>query len=403
MAVIRERQHGTVLTPGLDEEHREVAWLLMARHGYTSAWRLGYAAAALLALVALAEIVFGLAYLGVCLGRREFGMPPEGDARYMAAAAPLAVVVISWLVTAVVHSIFLGLTDSNVPALGGGSPRFDPIRAGLWWIEATLWWMRAALAFVVPVFLCLLALILGGLIFGMVLAIVWVVVSVMLFGDPIKCLGKPGRLLGDLYLRLAVEGSSDTRIVTYWSLAWGIARGLSYAVVVLFGVMVVATIPARIVGGLESAPADQSEVAFFLLDLFTVTIELVAEVIAMGLLCQITLELSRRQRIREQWVLSGSHAAAATAAPSVAAPALVAPVPGSPARLMPGPQPYSAPAPAPAADGPTPASPPAAPPPADPVIRPSTTVPRYGVPGDWAGPNRQAPPRPPGPPESDQR
>ena len=50
LATVAERPRGVVLTPGLDEEHREVAWMLMSANRYFSAWRLGYVAATLLVL-----------------------------------------------------------------------------------------------------------------------------------------------------------------------------------------------------------------------------------------------------------------------------------------------------------------------------------------------------------------
>ena len=50
LAVSTERQEGVVLTPGLDDEHREIAWALAKSNHYISAWRLGYAAAGMMFL-----------------------------------------------------------------------------------------------------------------------------------------------------------------------------------------------------------------------------------------------------------------------------------------------------------------------------------------------------------------
>jgi hypothetical protein len=50
LATVAERPQGVVLIPGLDEEHREVAWPLTSTHRYISAWLLGYVSAGLLIL-----------------------------------------------------------------------------------------------------------------------------------------------------------------------------------------------------------------------------------------------------------------------------------------------------------------------------------------------------------------
>ena len=56
LATVADRPLGVVLTPGLDEEHREVAWTLMFRQSYVSAWKLGYAAAALLFAIMFSQL-----------------------------------------------------------------------------------------------------------------------------------------------------------------------------------------------------------------------------------------------------------------------------------------------------------------------------------------------------------
>ena len=86
------------------------------------------------------------------------------------------------------------------------------------------------MAFVLPPFLTLFALGLGGPIFGLGGGIVWFVCAYWLLGDPVSCLGKPKRLLQDLWDRLGVPGSADSRIVLFWSVAWGTGRGIEYAV-----------------------------------------------------------------------------------------------------------------------------------------------------------------------------
>ena len=66
---VATRQPGVVLTPGLDEEHRQLAWTLMLGRHYVSAWRLGYVAAAMLLLVVGAGALVVVAELGMMLAQ----------------------------------------------------------------------------------------------------------------------------------------------------------------------------------------------------------------------------------------------------------------------------------------------------------------------------------------------
>jgi hypothetical protein len=310
MATVRERQPGTVLTPGLDEADRQLAWTLMARHRYQSAWQLGYVSAGLLAAVGVAVLAVLVLELGIVVSRRSVEPLPATDPLFLLLLLAVLALPLLGLAAVVAHSIFLALTTLNAPALGGGSPRFDPLRAGLWWIESTLWAIRAGLAFVVPPFVCLVGLFMGGLIFGLASGIVWFVLAYWLLGDPITSLTKPRRLLQDLYERLAIPGSPDTRVVSWWALCWGAARGISYATaaVIYLAIMVVGILSVfGLFVGFEIEPAspEQSALAFTVLAVFVGLAQLICDGIAWYLLVVITVELSRRQRAREAWVLSG--------------------------------------------------------------------------------------------------
>jgi hypothetical protein len=317
MATVHERT-GAVLTPGLDEEHREAAWSLMFRQTYVSAWKLGYVAAALLGLVVAIGFAWIVAEIATMVSSGSL-VPVLVEDRRTPLVEILGVGLTGlFLATVVVHSVFLGLTSMDSPALGSGSARFDTYRAFGWWIESTLWWIRAALAFLIPPFLFFLALVLNNVIFGLILGVVWVVCAFWLLGDPITSLGKPRLLLADLYQRLAVPGASDGRIVTYWAVAWGTARGILYAVLSIIWVagifLILATFFGRPVNFEWSpAPANQTVAAVTLLGDFVAAIEVLSEGVAMFLLMQITIELARRQRLREQWVLGGADLAVASA------------------------------------------------------------------------------------------
>lgn len=311
-ASVQARAAGAVLTPGLDEEHRQAAWSLMANNRYVSAWRLGYLSAALLAATIVALLVFPALDLAAMISRRT--SDPQALLETGSWIVPVVVLgaVVIILAAVVVHSVFLGLADLDVPALGGGTARFGPLRAGLWWIESALWAFRAALAFVVPPMLCLLGLAFGGVIFGLVSGLVWFALAYNVLGDPVTCLTKPHRLLADLYARLALPDSTDGRIVTWWAMAWGVARGISYAVgaviyltIVLVVILSIFTpIGLTLVSEGEGPAAVSSGAAMLLVDLVAL-VQIVADVVSLVLLYQITLELVARQRIRERWVLSG--------------------------------------------------------------------------------------------------
>jgi len=304
-------QPGVALTPGFDDEHREVAWTLMARHDYVQAWQLGrivawmlYGVAALAVLEILTEVAATLAT----------GSALPVDPRTAPNSVPLVLGIalgVLGLLTAVLHSVYLGLSDMNVPALSGSSPRFGPLRAGLWWIESALWAIRAGLAFVVPPLLMLASMVFGGVILGLPLGVVWLVCAFWLLGDPVTNLSRPGRLLRDLWDHLAVPGSPSPRRVTYWTAAWGAARGLDYALAAVVYFLVVILLVVGFFGAIlgfgvsVGQNQDQAAVAIVLLVYLVVTIQWVADVVALCLLGSVTQELSRMQRVREQWVLSG--------------------------------------------------------------------------------------------------
>jgi hypothetical protein len=371
-------QSRAVLTPGLDDEHRELAWELMRRSSYFSAWALGYVAAGLLAITAVAVAALLAADFVFMLAHQLPDPIPGDDPRAGWVGIVAATMGLLFLATVIVHSAFLAVTSLNTAALGSGSPRFGPERAAVWWIESLLWAIRAALAFVGPPLLFLLAVSIGGLLIGVIGGIIWFVCCLVLLGDPISSLGKPSRLLRDLHERLAVPGSSDSRVVTMWAAAWGTARGLDYAVaggtyLILIGAVALALIGVPILS--DTGSGDQGRTAMAALAYTIVAIEFVADVIALFLLAQITADLAERQKTREKWVLGGGNGVAAVPTPPSPRPAGTAqagppPIAAQPAPLRPSSVSSTAPAPEPQLD------------PDRLVIQPSSvSVARYRAPG----------------------
>lgn len=336
LATVAERSTGVVLTPGLDEEHREVAWTLMSGRRYVSAWKLGYVAAAMIILfVPLAAFVLAAEFWLVVANNL---LDPIAVAQYHPAPTLSAVLVVAVFVLlfvavlmVVLHSVFLGLTSMNAPALGSGTPRFGPVRAGLWWIESYLWslWGLQTL-WVIPYIVARAFGVLCG---------------------PIAAIGKPRRLLQDLMDRYGVPGSSDSRLVGFWSMAWGAARGIvyaSYLLPLLVLITAIVLILSTSLLGIALTPAPPGQAAFFatLLVLMVVAGQYLAEGSGLFLLARITIELSRRQRRREAWVAGGlAHATPTVAAPGRAAVAEAPflPPPGYPPPPGYGPQPLPQP------------------------------------------------------------
>ena len=307
---VATRQPGVVLTPGLDEEHRQLAWTLMLGRHYVSAWRLGYVAAAMLLLVVGAGALVVVAELGMMLAQGSLVPIDPRSVSDPLLGLLVLVLAATGLATAVVHGAFLGLTSMNLPGLGSGSPRFDPIRACIWWVESVLWAVRAGLAFVGPPLATLLAMSIGGPIFGLPVGIVWAICAFMLLGDPITNLSKPGRLLKDLWDRLAVPGSPDSRVVGYWTGSWGAARGFDFAVAAVIYLTIIVLVVVNFFGGrfgISIGNSSGGDIVFSLVLLVdvAVAVQWIADGIALLLLARITIELANRQRARETWVFEG--------------------------------------------------------------------------------------------------
>jgi hypothetical protein len=304
LATVAERNDGVVLTPGLDEEHREVAWALMSTNRYVSAWRLGYVAAGLICLfLVLAPLFFGAVVVAlISIVRSQAADQPNTGLAAILLVLTLASTLV-FMAMVVLHSVFLGLTAMNSPALGCGTPRFGPVRSGLWWIESYLWstWGMLTLWF----WPYLIARALGVLC------------------GPIAAIGKPRRMLQDLMDRSGVPGSSGSRPVGVWSIAWVAARCINYVAYLLPLLLIISAFILYLFTGLVGihlSPAPEGQLLFFSLILLAVILggELLAEGSALFLLSRITIELSRRQRAREAWVRQGLAVARATAADSLA-------------------------------------------------------------------------------------
>jgi hypothetical protein len=287
---------GTVLTPGVDEEHRQAARAVMDR-GYTSAWKLGYLSAGSLAatvVLLVIAVVFWLPRLDLAIQNRQ---PEPNTLLETGANLSLAALCLVGLFSIVAHSIFLSLSSRAAPALGSGSPGTSPAEAGVWWIESELSALGGVVAINVPLVFTGLFGVVAKYLLGQGGAGFWVL------GNPIGYFGRPGHLLADLWQRLGVPGSEGTRTITIWSIVWGIAQLVFFVSTELVGLGLVYLSIRSAHDGRPLANAQGASVTATLF-LVVAIIELLAVVVSLCLLAGITYELARRQRTREAWVLS---------------------------------------------------------------------------------------------------
>jgi hypothetical protein len=339
LAKVAERPVGAVLTPGLDEDHRDIAWALMSTHRYVSAWRLGYVSAALLIIC---PIVVALAFVDLVAMVVSYDLLNSNVSTVDFDPVQVQFLGLLWLVAGVVsllavtiHSTFLALTSMNTGALGSGTPRFGAVRAWFWWVESNLWAWWGLQVCMLPVYMAVGILVLAEVLstFGILLGIGVAVFLVLILkealgalGGPIASIGKPKRLPQDLLERLGVPGDSDTRWAGLWGMAWATARGVEFAFF-LGPVLLVAAVLLLLLGlaltGVHLAPAslDQTVVYRYLILGLLVAIHGAADIFGFFAMANITVQLARRQRVRENWVMSGADHARARMSGSAATPA----------------------------------------------------------------------------------
>jgi hypothetical protein len=250
-----------------------------------------------------------------------------------------------------------------------------------------------------------------------------------IIGGPITSMGKPRRLHKDLMDRLGVPGMSDSRDVGIWAGAWATQRMIEYLSILgpllLVALEVFIWVGAAMLG-IELHQVSASDEAYYGSLIGAVAGFAYVGSIAVGfvMLARISIQLSKRQRAREAWVVGGYRDSKARAAGLMPSPAF-AKVPGvgpAPQAAVPWPQPLPGaagpgPQPLPGAAGPGPQPLPGADPAfprVGPVPSPVGARPPRPIPGpdelppddmtpDWSRPvfsakvSFEAPPPAPGP------
>ncbi len=281
------------------------------RYGYIPAWPLGYLSAALFGVVFLGLVALAACWISLLVSGVLLGPSPLSDDELVRPVLALGVVtVLAFLVGAVCHSVFLALADYDVPALGGGVPRYHPVRALFWWIEIGFWATLAGLVFNLPLMLVLFIFAfvlvlssLGILVGGVAFCFILYMISSIGF-HPMQWLSWPQRLLSDLDGRLAVPGRPDSHLVTYLNMAWITANGVWIAVLLISWVVGIVLIAVGFgsIAAQGTVPFESSGVLEFDRDLIAVAaiVQFVAAVAVYGLLAAVTFSFSQRLRLLEQ-------------------------------------------------------------------------------------------------------
>jgi hypothetical protein len=354
LATVQEQRPADVAIPGIDHLDGGQAAALLG-HAYQDVSALGYLAAASLGIAALASAVTLLLTALVVLVAST-----AGSFRLNAAGAGVLLVaggVSSLAVPAgiLLHSVFLGLTTRNVPALGGGQPSFGALRAGLWWLEAGFWVLAAS--FVVwslpgiAILLMAASMILGFQVFGLiglvavVIAIEWtrreLDLSLNVFRYSLAALRRPARPLDELASRLGAKGSPGHDLVGLWSASWvsGFAitifmplLGLGIAVAAVGGVLI-----ARLAGiDVRMPSAAELDWAQRVFEALMALVATLASLLAIFFMARLTLWLTRAQRDRRRWVVAAAGGPGGRPAPSPASTPGIGRRPVTPA-VTPGP------------------------------------------------------------------
>jgi hypothetical protein len=199
-------------------------------------------------------------------------------------------------------SLFLGLTTHNATGLGADMPLLTPYGAGIVWPVVVWTQARIAIGMIVPVALIWL----GYPIPGFIAALVAVEIAQRHLNDPFEWLTMPYRHLPDLYAKLGVGGSIESRLASLWSAFFRGANVLAIATYALPALAVILVFASDTLGrdripGWQSSGLGPAQLGVALL----VGSLVACTAGAVGLLVPINVGLVRRQRTRRTLVRVG--------------------------------------------------------------------------------------------------
>jgi hypothetical protein len=242
----------------VDDEFQRAAWSLSAARRYRSVRWLAVGAASLVFVAVMLDVVSALVALGI--SARALDLKTVDEYRkaawiprdILAVGVQISIVEIAVTIGAAIACIALfAISVRNAPILGAGTPPRSAIGAVLWWF--------------VPFF----------------------------------NLVRPFQIVSDVYARLAVPGSTATKIVGAW---W--ACYLVSWFVRIFGGLIVDLL-AGFALALGWVPTVREAVG---LGMALVGLEAFFYVAAGIFLVRVLLELGARQRARARWIAAGAAA-----------------------------------------------------------------------------------------------
>lgn len=257
-----------VSVPSLGEDNLKIARAFMSSGRYTSSWQLGYLAGVTMMVAVILEVYLAVGLLVAVFLKGGFSFDALRGVAGLAGLLGAGAAGLS-LVALIMLGVFLGLTSMNAPALGCGIPGYGPLRSALWPIETVLW-------------------------------VVWGVTSsrsmdqwffkmAALPSGPDAATDNPPLLLWYMMGIHAVPSRSESRLIHIWAAEWGL-------VVCLFYVGIIALVLALC--GIDPPLVVLLVIGSLIVPPMFLTLALIA------------IEIARRQRIREQWVLGELRAEA---------------------------------------------------------------------------------------------
>lgn len=249
--------HGAVATPGFDESLQPLAWALAKDRGYISV-RLLVLLAGLCVMVAVvmeaANDVLQTLVVADALSPWQLVDWLSGPGSSVTVDQLSIGLAVVWLGTYLVGGILciavFALSVYNAPGLGAGSPSSSVLGAVLWWFV------------------------------------------------PILNLVRPYRVVNDVFERLAVRGSTGSKIVGLW---WGLFIA-SWAIRVLEGPVI--GLILGLVSRFTGAVPTMRDLIALVVSLYTISDLFI--VVSGIFLIRVLLELSLRQRIRREWIVRGA-------------------------------------------------------------------------------------------------
>jgi hypothetical protein len=279
----------------------------LAAHPIVGVRNIGYLAALLIVAALAAAIALVVLALPVALDLLRNADAPHAWGRLPADRQSLlialsAATVIVGLFALLFFSLFMGLSTHNAPALGADMALLTPYAAGVSWLRAIWRHLQIAFCATVPTVIVWI----GYTIPGLIVAIVFVELTLRRLEDPWGWFRGPNRHLPDLYAKLGTEGSMESLTASIWAVCFRVANSLAVLLWLLPPLALVANVVAKAAGhasipGWQAGGIGPLQGAVAAVAAAT----LLTGAISMLLLVPLILGFVRRQKARRELVRLG--------------------------------------------------------------------------------------------------